>query len=66
MDQTTMPTALSENQRRYNQHRPHRARNQLPPSAHEQPATVHNLEGRSLLRTQVLGGAINEYSRCTS
>lgn len=52
---------LIEYQQHYNQHRPHRARNQLPPDAHEQPACVQNLEGCRLLRTQVLGGVINEY-----
>ncbi|MGW1710534.1 integrase core domain-containing protein [Streptomyces sp. NPDC002206] len=45
----------------YNEHRPHRARNQLPPGADQQPITVHDLEVRRLLRTGILGGAINEY-----
>ncbi|TJZ93166.1 transposase, partial [Actinacidiphila oryziradicis] len=26
-----------------------------------QPATIHDVDGRRLLRTRVLGGAINEY-----
>ena len=45
----------------HNEHRPHQARNQLPPDAHEQPATVHDLDTRRLLRTRILGGLINEY-----
>ncbi|MFI5868082.1 integrase core domain-containing protein [Streptomyces sp. NPDC051546] len=52
---------LAAYQRHYNEHRPHRARGQLPPDANQQPATVYDLEGRSLLRTRVLGGVINEY-----
>lgn len=52
---------LAAYQRHYNAHRPHRARHQLPLSTHQQPATVHDLEGRRLLRTRVLGGVINEY-----
>ena len=52
---------LAAYQRHYNGHRPHRARNQLPPDALPQPATVHDLDARKLLRTQVLSGAINEY-----
>ena len=52
---------LAAYQRRYNEHRPHRARNQLPPDAHEQTTAVDDLEGRRLLRTRVLGGVINEY-----
>ncbi|MFE7711984.1 hypothetical protein ACFU6I_40950 [Streptomyces sp. NPDC057486] len=34
---------------------------QLPPSATEQPAIVHDLDDRSLLRTRGLGGIVNEY-----
>jgi hypothetical protein len=45
----------------YNGHRPHRSRQQLPPSATEQPPTIHNLDDRRLLRTRVLGSIINEY-----
>jgi putative transposase len=48
-------------QRHYNEHRPHRARNQLPPGADQQPTTVHDLDDRRLLRTRALGGIINEY-----
>jgi transposase len=52
---------LAAYERHYNAHRPHRARNQLPPAADQQPTTVHELEGRRLLRTRILGGVINEY-----
>ncbi|MFF3878289.1 integrase core domain-containing protein [Streptomyces sp. NPDC001978] len=52
---------LAAYQRHYNEHRPHRARNQLPPGADQQPIAVHELEGRRLLRTRILGGVINEY-----
>jgi putative transposase len=53
---------LAAYQRHYNEHRPHQARQQLPPDADQQPATTHDLSPRRLLRTRVLGGLINEYS----
>jgi len=53
---------LTAYQGHYNKHRPHQARNQLPPEAQEQPAAVHGIETRRLQRTQLLGGLINEYS----
>ncbi|MCC8251548.1 integrase core domain-containing protein [Saccharothrix luteola] len=45
----------------YNRHRPHQARDQLPPDARQHPAAVHNLDTRRLQRNRVLGGLINEY-----
>ncbi|MDH6128512.1 integrase core domain-containing protein [Kitasatospora sp. GP82] len=60
MNEAHARQVLTAYQQHYNEHRPHRARNQLPPGAHEQP-TAHGLEGRKLLRTRVLGGVINEY-----
>jgi transposase len=45
----------------YNRHRPHQARNQLPPKAQQHPAAVDDLNTRRLLRTRILGGLINEY-----
>ena len=45
----------------YNQHRPHQARDQLPPLAQEHPAPVTDLTYHRLLRKRVLGGVINEY-----
>ncbi len=53
--------ALAAYQQHYNEHRPHRARNQLPPGTHEQTTVAHDLQGHRLLRTRVLGGVINEY-----
>ncbi|MEV7863304.1 integrase core domain-containing protein [Streptomyces hirsutus] len=53
---------LAACQRHYNAHRPHQARQQLPPDAKERPdATVHDLNARRVLRTQILGGVISEY-----
>jgi transposase InsO family protein len=52
---------LAEYRNHYNRHRPHRSRDQRPPEAQEQPALLHQLEPRRLLRTCVLGGVINEY-----
>ena len=52
---------LAEYQNHYNGHRPHLARDQRPPDVVEQPAPVHDLDGRRLPRTRVLGGFINEY-----
>ncbi|MGW3247492.1 hypothetical protein [Streptomyces sp. NPDC001070] len=52
---------LTAHERHYNDHRPHRARTQRPPGADQQPITVHELGGRRLLRTRILGGVIDEY-----
>ncbi|MEU5647069.1 integrase core domain-containing protein [Streptomyces milbemycinicus] len=52
---------LAAYERHYNTHRPHRSRGHLPPDARHQPAVVHDLDARRLLRTRVLGGVINEY-----
>ncbi|MCX4596344.1 integrase core domain-containing protein [Streptomyces sp. NBC_01549] len=51
---------LAAYQQHHNEHRPHQARNQIPPNAHEQP-TATNIGTRRLLRTRILGGLINEY-----
>ncbi|GAB3006853.1 hypothetical protein GCM10027184_75430 [Saccharothrix stipae] len=45
----------------YNRHRPHQARDQLPPEAQQHPAAVHDLDTHKVLRTRILGGLINEY-----
>ncbi|WP_238598209.1 transposase [Saccharothrix sp. ALI-22-I] len=45
----------------YNRHRPHQARDQLPPEAQQHPTAVHDLDTRRLHRTCILGGLINEY-----
>ncbi len=47
--------------RHYNHHRPHQAREQLPPLAQEYPTPAADPTTDRLLRTQVLGGVINEY-----
>jgi hypothetical protein len=52
---------LTQYQNHYYGHRPHRAREQRPPNAIDHPAPVDDLRRRRLLRTRVLGGAINEY-----
>ncbi|MER6408303.1 integrase core domain-containing protein [Streptomyces viridosporus] len=54
--------ALGRYQDHYNGHRPHQARDQLPPDVSEEPAVErrHGHPGK-LLRTRILGGAINEY-----
>ncbi|GAA1281620.1 integrase core domain-containing protein [Streptomyces aureus] len=61
MNEAHARQVLAAYERHYNEHRPHRARNQLPPGADQQPIAVHALEGRRLLRTRVLGSVINEY-----
>ncbi|MEU1802736.1 integrase core domain-containing protein [Streptomyces sp. NPDC019937] len=52
---------LAAYERHYNEHRPHQARNQLPPDVPEQPAVAHDLNTHKVLRTRILGGLINEY-----
>ena len=45
----------------YNRHRPHQARDQLPPNIHQRPTAGHDLDTHRLHRTRILGGLINEY-----
>jgi putative transposase len=45
----------------YNRHRPHQARDQLPPNVHQRPTAVHDLDTHRPHRTRVLGGLTNEY-----
>ncbi|GAA1312177.1 hypothetical protein GCM10009634_79970 [Saccharothrix xinjiangensis] len=45
----------------YNRHRPHQARDQLPPEALQHPAAAHDLDTQRPYRTRILGGLINEY-----
>ncbi|WP_370088266.1 integrase core domain-containing protein [Streptacidiphilus sp. MAP12-16] len=52
---------LTEFADHYNRHRPHRSRGQLPPDASHKTPRAIDLHNRRLLRTRVLGGAINEY-----
>ncbi|GAA3840937.1 hypothetical protein GCM10022206_94010 [Streptomyces chiangmaiensis] len=51
---------LAAYQRHHNEHRPHQARNQLPPDAQKQPTAIDS-GAHELLRTRILGGLINEY-----
>jgi transposase InsO family protein len=51
---------LAAYQSHYNEHRPHQARNQLPPDAQEQPAAT-DVGTHKLLRTRILGGLVNQY-----
>ncbi|MFI0716908.1 integrase core domain-containing protein [Streptomyces inhibens] len=52
---------LAGYRRHFNEHRPHQGRGQLPAARQEQPAPAHGLDARRLLRTQILGGVLNEY-----
>jgi len=52
---------LTEFADHYNQHRPHRSRGQLPPTASQQTPPTIDIRNRRLLRTRILGRAINEY-----
>ncbi|MER5917741.1 integrase core domain-containing protein [Streptomyces sp. NPDC001982] len=61
MNEAHARQVLADFERHYNAHRPHRARDQRPPHASGQPATVHDLDSHRLLRTRIRGGAINEY-----
>lgn len=61
MNEAHARQVLADFERHYNAHRHHRARDQSPPHASGQPATVHDLDGHRLLRTRILGGTINQY-----
>ncbi|MGW9022704.1 integrase core domain-containing protein [Streptomyces sp. NPDC055722] len=61
MNEAHARQVLAEYQHHYNRHRPHRARDQRPPEAQDQPAVRHGPHTQRLLRTRVLGGVINEY-----
>ncbi|MEU0885985.1 integrase core domain-containing protein [Lentzea sp. NPDC005914] len=52
---------LKAYQGHYNRHRPHQARDQLPPADQRHPAAVLDLDTHGVLRTRILGGLINEY-----
>ena len=58
---TTSLKVLTEFANHHNRHRPHRSRSQLPPDALQQTQPAISIQNRRLLRTLVLGGAINEY-----
>ncbi|WP_051796766.1 integrase core domain-containing protein [Kibdelosporangium aridum] len=52
---------LAEYQQHYNHHRPHQARHQQPPEPHPHPDRTHGGDARTLLRSRILNGLINEY-----
>jgi putative transposase len=52
---------LKAYQEHYNRHRPHQARDQLPPADQRHPAAVLDLDTHRVLRRRILGGLINEY-----
>ena len=54
MNEAHARQVLAAYQQHYNEHRPHRARNQLPPGAYEQPTAGPDLEIPSLLRTRIV------------
>jgi putative transposase len=57
---------LGEYAAHYNQHRPHRSRNQRPPDCGEiTPAVITDLATARIRRRRVLGGLINEYERAS-
>ncbi|MGW0885667.1 integrase core domain-containing protein [Streptomyces sp. NPDC002671] len=60
LDEAHARQVLVAYQRHRNEHRPHQARNQLPPDAQDQPTAV-DVGAHKLLRTRILGGLINEY-----
>ncbi|WP_228122605.1 transposase [Saccharothrix syringae] len=45
----------------YNRHRPHQARDQLPPEAQRHPTAAHDPDTHRPHRTRILGGLVNEY-----
>jgi putative transposase len=52
---------LAKYQRHYNRHRPHQAREQRPPERHHQPDRADAANARTLLRTRLFNGLVNEY-----
>jgi hypothetical protein len=61
LNETHARRLLASYQRHYNDHRPHHARNQLPPNTAQHPATIHDLHTHRVHRSRILGGLINEY-----
>ncbi|MFD9737342.1 integrase core domain-containing protein [Umezawaea sp. NPDC059074] len=61
MDEGHAQQLLKTYEEHYNRHRPHQARDQLPPADQRHTAAVHDPDTRRLLRTRILGGLINEY-----
>ncbi len=61
MDERYARQVLKTYEDHCNRHRPHQARDQLPPEVRQHLAAVHDLDTHSVLRTCILGGLINEY-----
>lgn len=47
----------------YNDHRPHQARQQLPPAAHTPPPPITDLGAALVRRRTILNGLVSEYSQ---
>jgi len=47
----------------YNEHRPHQARNQLPPAAHAPSPPITDLAAARIRRRTILNGLISEYAQ---
>jgi putative transposase len=58
-----LPAVLDEYARHYNQHRPDRARNLLPPRPKIPATTATELREARIRRRRLLGGLISEYQR---
>jgi len=56
-------TTLDEYVVHYNDHRPHQARKQLPPTAHTPPPPITDLATARVRRRTILNGLISEYSQ---
>ncbi|WP_370088413.1 integrase core domain-containing protein [Streptacidiphilus sp. MAP12-16] len=63
INQAHAHTVLTQYIQHYNEHRPHQARQQLPPnSAHTPPPhPADDLQAHRIRRKSILGGLINEY-----
>jgi transposase InsO family protein len=56
-------TTLGEYVTHYNDHRPHQARQQLPPAADTPPRPIADLGAGRIRRRTILNGLISEYSQ---
>ena len=63
LGQHHLRAVLDEYATHYNQHRPHRARNLIPPSPKIRTRMAPELSEGKIRRQPVLGGLINEYER---